>query len=51
MTVPTNAPDWAPHESLHEAAHAYLRDPDLALDAVLVAPGKPPRHIEGAFEA
>ena len=35
MTVPRDVPDWAPHESLREAAHAYLRDPDLALDVVL----------------
>ncbi|HVZ54903.1 MAG TPA: YraN family protein [Pseudolabrys sp.] len=39
------------------AAEAYLAtypDPsvhDMRFDAVLVAPGKPPRHIEGAFEA
>jgi putative endonuclease len=33
------------------AAHADPRIHDIRFDAILVAPGKLPRHVQGAFEA
>lgn len=32
--VPTVFPDWSPYHDLDSAARAYLRDPDIALDAL-----------------
>jgi hypothetical protein len=32
--LPTVFPDWSPYPDLESAARAYLRDPDLALDAL-----------------
>ena len=32
--VPAVFPDWSPYPDLDSAARAYLRDPDLALDAL-----------------
>jgi hypothetical protein len=32
--LPTVFPDWSPYTDLESAARAYLRDPDLALDAL-----------------
>ena len=32
--LPAVFPDWSPYEDLDSAARAYLRDPDVALDAL-----------------
>ena len=32
--LPAVVPDWSPYPDLESAARAYLRDPDLALDAL-----------------
>jgi hypothetical protein len=32
--LPAVFPDWSPYQDLDSAARAYLRDPDLALDAL-----------------
>ena len=32
--LPAVFPDWSPYPDLDSAARAYLRDPDLALDAL-----------------
>jgi hypothetical protein len=32
--LPAVFPDWSPYDDLEAAARAYLRDPDLALDAL-----------------
>ncbi len=32
--LPAVFPDWSPYDDLESAARAYLRDPDLALDAL-----------------
>jgi hypothetical protein len=38
--LPAVFPDWSPYTDLESAARAYLRDPDLALDALAgVLPG------------
>ncbi len=33
--LPAVFPDWSPYQDLESAARAYLRDPDLALDALV----------------
>ena len=33
--MPAVFPDWSPYEDLDSAARAYLRDPDVALDALV----------------
>ena len=32
--IPAVFPDWSPYQDLDSAARAYLRDPDIALDAL-----------------
>ena len=32
--LPAVFPDWSPYPDLESAARAYLRDPDIALDAM-----------------
>jgi hypothetical protein len=40
VQLPAVFPDWSPYADLESAARAYLRDPDLALDALAgVLPG------------